>query len=264
LRSNQSSISVVVPAFNEADNVPQLVGELHAALLPLACNYELIFVDDASTDDTLAVLRRLAMSDGRLRILRHGRNTGQSAALATGLRAARGETIVTLDADLQNDPADIPRLLRALEDCDAVSGVRQRRRDCWSRRVSSRVANAIRNWALGESIADVGCALKAYRRQVLRGIPLFDGMHRFLPTLVRWNGGRIRELPVGHRARCHGTSKYGLGNRIFRVTVDLFGVLWLGRRWIARNDAEEVSTCGTSSSGRSSVFWDRASSSLGW
>jgi dolichol-phosphate mannosyltransferase len=208
LPTETCAISLVVPVFNEAANIPILIAEIHAAMSPLVQPYEIIYVNDGSTDESLAVLQELARSDSRVRVFSHGHNAGQSAALTTGFRAARGKAIVTLDADLQNDPADIPRLLAVLEGCDVVSGVRQRRRDPWSRRASSRVANAVRNWVLREAIVDVGCALKVYRREVLDGLPLFDGVHRFLPTLTRWNGARVRELPVAHRPRRHGRSKY--------------------------------------------------------
>lgn len=227
-------LSIVVPLFNEEENLPVLAGEIRAALAAIGRSFELIFVDDGSTDGGLAVLERLAVADPAVRILRHRRNAGQSAALAAGFRAARGEIVVTLDADLQNDPADIPRLLAKLDEgYDAVSGVRRNRRDSWSRRVSSRVANAVRNWATDEAIADVGCSLKAYRRGFLTDLPMFSGMHRFLPTLVRWNGARVAEIDVNHRPRLHGVAKYGIGNRLFRALADLFAVRWMGRRWIA-------------------------------
>jgi len=149
--------------------------------------------------------------------------------------------VVTLDADLQNDPADIPRLLEALAaGFDVVSGVRIDRRDSWVRRASSRIANAVRNWATDESITDVGCSLKAYRREFLADLPMFSGMHRFLPTLVRWNGARVTELPVRHRPRLHGVAKYGIGNRLFRTLADLWAVRWMRRRWLPPANVEEI------------------------
>lgn len=225
-------ISLVVPVFNEEENLPILVAEIGAALTPLGRSWELLLVDDASTDGSLAAMRRLAAGDARVRILRHARNAGQTAALAAGFRAARGAIVVTLDADLQNDPADIPRLLAALDGVDCVSGVRQHRRDSWVRLVSSRLANAVRNWATDESITDVGCSLKAYRREFLTHLPLFTGMHRFLPTLVRWNGARVREIPVSHRPRRFGVAKYGIGNRLAKTVADLRAVRWMRTRWI--------------------------------
>jgi glycosyltransferase involved in cell wall biosynthesis len=234
-------LSIVVPLYNEEENLPVLDGEIRAALSPLGLAYEILYVDDGSTDGSLGALRRLAAADGRIRILRHRRNAGQSAALASGFRAARGELLATLDADLQNDPADLPRLLAKLDEgYDVVSGVRRNRQDTWLRRISSRIANAVRNWATDESITDVGCSLKAYRTRFLAHLPMFGGMHRFLPTLVRWNGARVTEIAVNHRPRLHGVAKYGIGNRLFRALADLFAVRWMRRRWIDAGNVEEI------------------------
>lgn len=239
-------LSLVIPLYNEAENLPVLAAEIRRALEPLATPWETLFVDDGSTDGSFAALVALAGADPTVRILRHRRNAGQSAALAAGFAAARGAIVVTLDADLQNDPADIPALLARLgdspatSDCDAVSGVRRRRQDSWVRRISSRVANSVRNWATDEQVSDVGCSLKAYRREVLERLPMFTGMHRFLPTLVRWNGARLAEIPVNHRPRLHGTAKYGIGNRLFRALADLMAVRWMRTRWIPRGNLEVV------------------------
>jgi glycosyltransferase involved in cell wall biosynthesis len=234
-------LSVVIPLFNEEENVAVLAGELARALDPLALPYEILWVDDGSTDGSLERLRALAAADPRARLLRHRRNAGQSAALASGFRAARGEIIATLDADLQNDPADLPRLLaRLAEGYDVVSGVRVDRRDTRIRRISSRIANAVRNWATDESVTDVGCSLRVYRARFLAHLPMFGGMHRFLPTLVRWNGARLAEIPVHHRPRLHGVAKYGIGNRLFRALADLFAVRWMGKRWIDPANVEEL------------------------
>jgi glycosyltransferase involved in cell wall biosynthesis len=241
-------LSLVVPLYNEAENLPILAAEIRQALAPTGRTWETLFIDDGSDDGSFEVLAALAAEDPTVRILRHRRNAGQSAALAAGFAAARGAIVVTLDADLQNDPADIPALLARLgesaaaSDCDAVSGVRGLRRDSWVRRASSRVANAVRNWVTDEQVSDVGCSLKAYRREVLAGLPMFHGMHRFLPTLVRWNGARLAEIPVNHRPRLHGTAKYGIGNRLFRALADLMAVRWMGTRWIARGNVEEIAT----------------------
>ncbi len=241
--SEPPRLSVVVPLFDEEESLETLDVELHSALEGTGLSFEILYVDDGSEDGSLAVLRRLAAADSRVRILRHHRNAGQSAGLATGFRAARGEVLITLDADLQNDPADIPRLLGKLDEgYGVVSGVRQDRRDSWNRRVSSRIANAVRNWATDESITDVGCSLKAYRAEHLRHLPMFGGMHRFLPTLVRWNGARVAELPVAHRPRRHGIAKYGIGNRLFRALADLFAVRWMRTRWLDPGNAEEIAT----------------------
>jgi glycosyltransferase involved in cell wall biosynthesis len=233
-------LSIVVPLFNEEENLRPLEREIVAALAPLGEPYELLFVDDGSTDGSHDALTAIAGGNPSVRILRHRRNAGQSAALAAGFRAARGAIVVTLDADLQNDPADIPRLLAKLDEgFDAVSGVRRNRRDSWTRRVSSRIANGVRNWATDESITDVGCSLKAYRLEFLADLPMFSGMHRFLPTLVRWNGARLAELDVHHRPRLHGVAKYGIGNRLFRALADLFAVRWMRTRWIASGNVIE-------------------------
>lgn len=234
-------LSLVIPLFNEEENLDELAAEIRAALEPTGLTWETLFVDDGSTDGSLAVLRRLAAADPAIRILRHRRNAGQSAGLASGFRAARGRLVATLDADLQNDPADLPRLIAELErGFDVVSGVRVERRDSWTRRVSSRIANAVRNWATDEAISDVGCSLKVYRREFLADLPMFTGMHRFLPTLVRWNGARVTELPVRHRPRLRGVAKYGIGNRLFRTLADLFAVRWMRRRWLPAGNVEEI------------------------
>lgn len=233
-------LSIVIPAFNEAENLPILNAEIREVLSWARSTYEVILVDDASTDASPGVLRRLAAANDYVRVIRHDDNLGQSAALISGFDRARGAIVVTLDADLQNDPADIPRLLDELDDCDVVCGVRKERQDSWLRRVSSRIANAARNWITAESITDVGCSLRAYRAEYLRALPAFVGMHRFLPTLLRLNGARIREIEVNHRPRRFGTSKYGVNNRLWRGVVDLFGVRWLQKRWIDRSAAFEV------------------------
>lgn len=234
-------LSLVIPLFNEEESLDELAAEIRAALEPTGLAWETLFVDDGSTDGSLAVLRRLAAADPAIRILRHRRNAGQSAGLASGFRAARGRLVATLDADLQNDPADLPRLIAELErGFDVVSGVRVERRDSWTRRVSSRIANAVRNWATDEAISDVGCSLKVYRREFLADLPMFTGMHRFLPTLVRWNGARVTELPVRHRPRLRGVAKYGIGNRLFRTLADLFAVRWMRRRWLPAGNVEEI------------------------
>ena len=261
MTNSSPALSLVIPVFNEEENLPILRREIAAALDPLGLDYETIFVDDGSRDGSLAVLRELAAADPRLRILRLVRNSGQSAALAVGFRAARGEVVITLDADLQNDPADIPTLLAALADCDVVSGVRLNRRDTWMRLASSRIANAVRNWATDEAVTDVGCSLKAYRSEFLHHLPIFTGMHRFLPTLVRWQGARVREVPVRHRPRLHGQAKYNISNRLWRALVDLMAVRWMRRRWIDHRLAEEIPTWNQKPSGSGSDSWDRPSSS---
>jgi dolichol-phosphate mannosyltransferase len=234
------AVSLVIPVYNEEENLPVLHGEIRQAMDGAGVPYEVIYVDDGSTDASPEVLRRLARADARVRILRQRRNAGQSAALDAGFRSARGPVVVTLDADLQNDPADIPRLLERMDGFDVVSGVRAQRQDTWVRRVSSRIANGIRNRVTRETVTDVGCTLRAARTEYLRRIHVFNGMHRFLPTLLRMEGARITEVPVNHRPRLHGVPKYNIRNRAVRALVDLFGVRWLQTRWIDRRLSEEI------------------------
>lgn len=232
-------VSIVVPAYNEEESLPVLVAEIRAALAGRAA--EILLVDDGSTDRTAAVALELAAADPALRLLRLTRNSGQSAALAAGWRAAHGAIVVTLDADLQNDPAEIPRLLAKLaEGWDVVSGVRRNRQDTWVRLLSSRIANGVRNWATKDQVTDVGCTLRAARREFLVDLPMFTGMHRFLPTLLKMQGARTTEIPVNHRARRFGVAKYGIGNRLFRAMADLLAVRWMQKRWIDFRRAEEV------------------------
>ena len=232
-------LSIVVPLFNEAENLPQLDREIRTTFSDSPLIYEVVYVDDGSTDSSTEILLSLAEEDARLRIVKLPVNSGQTAAFGAGIRAARGEVIVTLDADLQNDPADIPRLLAEMTDCDIVCGVRQDRHDSRIRLLSSRIANSVRNRLTRESITDVGCSLRAFRRELTSDLPLFTGMHRFLPTLLRLQGGRIREIPVRHRPRLHGESKYGIHNRLWVGIADLFAVRWMIKRWIdGRRPAE--------------------------
>lgn len=244
-------VSIVVPLFDEAENLPTLLEELLATLSPLVPSLEVIFVDDGSRDDSLGVLRRLAAGDDRVRILHLARNCGQFAAFDAGFRAARAPVLVTLDADLQNDPADIPRLLEELDDCDVVCGVRVERHEGWVRRASSRIANTVRNRLTRESITDVGCSLRAIRSEFGRDLPPFKGMHRFLPTLLRLQGARVKELPVRHRPRLHGRSKYGIHNRLWAGLADLFAVRWMQRRWIDRRLVSEEEAPGAAAGGGS-------------
>jgi glycosyltransferase involved in cell wall biosynthesis len=256
-------ISLVIPVYNEEENLPVLAAEIRRAMQGVGRPHETIYVDDGSTDGSPAVLADLARQDPAVRIIRQRRNHGQSAALDAGFRFARGGVVVTLDADLQNDPADIPELLALLDRYDVVAGVRARRQDTWVRKVSSRIANGVRNRVTHESITDVGCTLKAFRTEYLRRIPMFTGMHRFLPTLLRMEGARVTEIPVNHRPRLHGQAKYGIGNRLWRALADLFAVRWMQKRWIDRGLSEEIDVWNTNSSGAPgprSGSSDRASS----
>ncbi|HSG38706.1 MAG TPA: glycosyltransferase family 2 protein [Thermoanaerobaculia bacterium] len=233
-------ISIVIPVYNEEENLPVLAAEIQGTMRDVDRPYEVVYVDDGSTDGSPEVLRRLARQDPATRVIRQRRNSGQSAAMDAGFRFARGGIVVTLDADLQNDPADIPRLLELMDRWDVVCGVRAHRNDNWVRKASSRVANGVRNRVTHESITDVGCTLKAYRTELLRRIPMFNGMHRFLPTLLKMEGARVTEIPVSHRARLHGVPKYGIGNRLWRTLADLFAVRWMQKRRIDRGLSEEI------------------------
>jgi dolichol-phosphate mannosyltransferase len=216
------NVSVVVPLYNEEENVAILQRELTEALGGL--DYEIIFVDDGSRDQTAAKIK----TGPRSRVLRFEKNAGQSAAIFAGLQAARGEIAVLLDGDLQNDPADIPRLLDEIaRGADLVCGYRARRQDTLVKRITSRVANLVRSRFTRDGVRDTGCTLKAMRRDCIPALVPFKGMHRFIPALVKGAGYRLVEIPVNHRARRFGQSKYGLSNRALRATIDMFGVRWL-------------------------------------
>jgi len=216
------AVSIVVPVFNEEENMPILQAELHAALRGL--DYEIIFVDDGSTDQSIEKVENAP----HIRVLRFESNAGQSAALYAGINAARGGIIVLIDADLQNDPADIPKLLAGIDGgADLVCGYREKRRDTMVKRLTSRIANFVRSRYTRDGVRDTGCTLKAMRRECARALIPFKGMHRFIPALVKGAGYQIIELPVNHRPRKFGSSKYGLGNRALRATTDMFGVRWL-------------------------------------
>ncbi len=231
-------MSVVIPAYDEAENLPSLLAELAPALESLGRPHEIVLVDDGSTDATPQVLAGLQPRYPALRVVRFRRNAGQSAAFLAGFAAARGEVVVTLDADLQNDPADIPGLVRRLEGHDAVLGVRAKRRDSLLRRASSRVANALRRAATGDGLTDVGCSLKAFRREHVLDLPRFNGVHRFFGTLLVWKGCRVVEVPVDHRPRRAGRAKYNLRNRALRTLLDLLAMRWLRSRTV-RYEIEE-------------------------
>lgn len=225
-------LSVVVPIHDEVESLEPLYREIFENVGDVAGGAELVLVDDGSRDGSLEVMRKIAAVDRRVRVLALDRRCGQSVALEAGFRAARGEIAATLDGDLQNDPADIPRLMAHLDAADVVNGVRRNRHDSWVRRLSSRVGNGFRNWLTGESVTDVGCSLRVMRTSYLREVKLYRGMHRFLPTLLRMQGARLTEVPVGHRPRRHGRSKYGIGNRFFTGIVDTLAVRWMQSRHV--------------------------------
>ncbi len=226
----QPFLSVVVPVYDEAENLEALHRALHESLDATPGGVEFLFVDDGSRDGSLETLRKIAARDLRVRVIALDRHAGQTAALDAGFRRVRGEVTVTLDADLQNDPADIPRLLEHMDRADVVNGVRLHRRDARWRRAASRVANGFRNWATGEHVTDVGCSLRSMRTSYLRRVKLYRGLHRFLPTLLRLEGARVIEIPVAHHPRRCGRSKYGIFDRLFVGLVDVFVVRWMQRR----------------------------------
>ena len=220
--TSSAEISVVVPLFNEEESIATLQTELSAALKGL--DYEVIFVDDGSIDRTAERIETAP----NIRLIRFEKNSGQSAAIYAGLTAARGATVVIIDGDLQNDPADIPKLLAEIASgADLVCGYRVKRRDTLVKRATSRIANAVRSRYTKDGVRDTGCTLKAMRRECMSTLLPFKGMHRFIPALVKAAGYRLVEVPVNHRPRRFGESKYGLGNRALRATTDMFGVRWL-------------------------------------
>ena len=215
-------ISVVIPLYNEEENMAILQQELAGALKGLS--YEIVFVDDASKDATLARIDHKP----EIRVLQFEKNSGQSAAMYAGINAARGKVVVLLDGDLQNDPADIPKLLKEIDNGnDLVCGYRAKRKDTVVKRITSRVANFVRSRFTRDGVRDTGCTLKAMRRECGQALVPFYGMHRFIPALVKGAGYKLVEVPVNHRPRKFGVSKYGLGNRAVKATVDMFGVRWL-------------------------------------
>jgi glycosyltransferase involved in cell wall biosynthesis len=220
--TNSPSVSVVVPLFNEEENMSILQSELRAALGGL--DHEIIFVDDGSIDCTVERIENAP----NIRVLRFAKNAGQSAAIYAGLQATRGAIAVLIDGDLQNDPADIPKLLAEISrGADLVCGYRAQRKDTVVKRLTSRVANSVRSRFIKDGVRDTGCTLKAMRRECVGALVPFKGMHRFIPALIKAAGYRLVEIPVNHRPRRFGRSKYGLGNRALRATIDMFGVRWL-------------------------------------
>jgi dolichol-phosphate mannosyltransferase len=235
-------VSIVIPVYNEEENLALLWDELRGVLDTLGLASEVIFVDDGSQDRSAEVIRSLRERDARVRLVRLKANAGETAATEAGFRAARGRVVVTMDADLQNDPHDIPRLLGELDRWDAVTGWRVDRAagDSWVRRITSRVANRVRNALSDDSVQDSGCTFRAFRRDCLRGLALYRGFHRFIPTLLKMRGYRVVEVPVNHRPRRFGVSKYGITNRAFTAFVDLLVVRWMKRRFIRYEVAEDL------------------------
>lgn len=231
--------SVVLPAHNEEDNLPPLLQEIQSVLNQIGRTWEIIVVDDGSTDHTWNLLRTASVP---VRGIRLKERSGQSAALDIGLRAANGEIIITLDADGQNDPKDIPSLLEALDGYDCVSGCRQNRQDSFHRKVITFMANTTRRWLLNDGIHDTGCSLKVFKAPCFRNVKLFKGMHRFLPVLIMIEGFHVTEWPVSHRPRTKGTSHYSIFNRGFSTIADLLAVWWMKRRHLNGAISEQSSS----------------------
>ncbi|MCX5900804.1 MAG: glycosyltransferase family 2 protein [Proteobacteria bacterium] len=232
-------ISVIVPVYNEQDNLDPLTRELMEVLAGINRPHEIIFVDDGSTDASLQKLDELRQQHACIRIIRFKKNSGQTSAFDAGFKAARGDVVITMDADLQNDPHDIAAMLPLIGQYDLVCGWRHKRNDNFVRRVSSRIANGIRNKLSGEDIQDVGCSLKVFRREYAQRLKLFTGMHRFFPTLVKFEGGRVAEVKVNHRSRKFGTPKYNIRNRIMRSFLDLLAVCWMKKRYLGYTIEEQ-------------------------
>lgn len=240
---SEPEISIVVPSHNERDNLEPLVAAIRAAIEPLGRSFEIVLVDDCSADSSWELLKRLGANESSLRALRFEYNCGQSAALWAGMKAARGRIIITLDADLQNPPAEIPRFLEALKQADCVCGNRVAARaagDSWLRRASSHIANSVRNKVSGETITDAGCTYRAFRRECVANIKFFKGMHRFLPTLFKMDGFTVIEIAISHSPRRFGQSHYGVWNRLFKSSADLLAVRWMKSRMVRFKIAETV------------------------
>jgi dolichol-phosphate mannosyltransferase len=232
-------LSLVIPAYNEQEVIPELLTRVAASLEKLAQPFEVILVDDGSTDATPKLLQDAMARLPWLRVIRMAKNGGQSAAFDAGFKAARGQIIATIDADLQNDPEEIPRLVPMLNGVDMITGWREKRRDSRFRVIQTRLANRIRNWISDETIQDSASSLKLYKRHCLEGIQLYTGMHRFMPTLVKMRGYTVLETPVKHSPRFAGTAKYGFRNRAWRAFCDLLAVRWMKKRYL-RYEAKEI------------------------
>jgi glycosyltransferase involved in cell wall biosynthesis len=239
-RGGSTRISVVVPVYNEEENLPVLLREIRETLDPLGQSYEVVFVDDGSRDRSLEVLKGLLPENPMVRVVVFEKNAGQTAAMDAGLRAARGEILVTLDADLQNDPHDIPLLLAEIGRFDVVVGYRAIRQDSLVKRITSEVGNGVRNWLTRERIRDTGCSLKAFRREAVARLKLYKGMHRFLPTLCKMEGFTVTEVKVNHRPRVHGKTKYGVFDRLRATVPDVLAVRWMQSRVLGYRVKEEL------------------------
>ena len=243
MNETQPELSLVIPCYNEQDNLRALVTAIRAAVDPLKLPYEVVITDDCSRDKSWEILKELAAADPRIRPQRFAFNCGESAASWAGMKAARGRYIVTVDADLQNDPKDLPAFLRALEKFDCVCGTRVATRgqgDNFVRIASSRIANGVRNKLSGEQISDAGCTYRAFKRDCIAGLKFFKGMHRFLPTLIKMEGFTVTEITVSNNPRFAGQSHYGVWNRLFASFYDLLAVRWMKKRMFRYEIAEKI------------------------
>lgn len=223
-------LSIVIPLYNEEESIPHLLPELRDVLVTLGHTFEILCVDDGSVDKSFEILLEWQAKFPEIRIIKLSTRSGKSAAMDAGFHRSQGRIVVTLDADLQNDPADIPRLLVELTGFDMVIGWRIRRNDTWLKRLESRIANWFRSRVTGDRVHDIGCSLKVYKKEMLDRIRLYQGMHRFLPLLCELEGGCVKEIPVNHRSRRFGQSKYGIQNRLWRGLYDLMAVRWMQKR----------------------------------
>ena len=240
--SSRSTVlySVIVPVYNEEENLPVLLSEIRQTLDPLNKPYEVLFVDDGSRDGSLAVLESLIPKNPMMRVLAFEKNAGQTAAMDAGFKGAKGAVLITMDADLQNDPHDIPLLLAELDHFDVAVGWRAKRQDTLVKKITSRVGNAARNWLTREEIRDTGCSLKAFKREAVAGLKLHRGMHRFLPTLCRMEGHTVTQVKVNHRPRVHGKTKYGVFDRLKATLPDVLAVRWMQSRVLDYRIAKEL------------------------
>ena len=238
--TDELALSVILPVHDEAENLPILWKEVAEVLPALASSAEVIFVDDGSIDGSAEIIRNLARQDSRIRLLRFEKNAGLSAAFHAGFQAARGRIVATLDSDLQNDPRDLPALVARLDGADAAVGMRLIRHDSLVKRVSSRIGNGVRRALTGDPVQDSACSLRVMKRECLSAVPPYMGMHRFIPSLLKMAGFRVVEVPVHHRPRKFGRSKYGVGNRALTAFVDLLAVRWMMGRRLHYRIAEET------------------------
>lgn len=241
--NSAAQLSIVLPCYNEEGNLPALIGAVREALEPLRIEYEIVITDDCSRDGSWELLKKFAGEDKRIRVQRFEKNAGQSAALWAGMKAARGKFIATLDADMQNDPRDLPKFLEALEKFDCVCGSRVESRakgDNKIRVISSRIANNVRNSLSGETVSDSGCCFRAFKRECIADLKFFKGMHRFMPTLIKMEGFSVAEIPISTHPRLAGKTNYGVWNRLFSSLHDLLAVRWMKKKMFRFHIAERI------------------------